>query len=92
MAVKEYEDIIEYYSTINVDLARKIIEIINDRLSTIQKHPKMYPQKNRKGYREVCLIDFPFNLVYKVNDAEKQVLVITIFHERRNPRLKFKVK
>ncbi|MEO3404479.1 type II toxin-antitoxin system RelE/ParE family toxin [Mucilaginibacter sp. CAU 1740] len=52
------------------------------KLQSIAKHPLLYPNK-KSDFRECKVDDFPFLIVYKVDDRRKIVTVYSIFHTSR---------
>lgn len=45
-----------------------------------------------KNFYEIGLEKYPYNVIYTMDDINKIVTVIAIYHHKRNPRKKFKKK
>jgi len=58
-------------------------------LTDIPKQPDKYPKK--KGiFREARIRLFPYLIVYKAVNKKKEVLIASVFHTSRNPKLKYR--
>jgi plasmid stabilization system protein ParE len=84
-ANQEIIDSYLYYENQSKGLGEKFLENLEIYLERIQKYPKHY-QIKRKPYREVFVKNFPFVIIYEIN--ENDIIVYAVFHKRRNPNNK----
>ncbi len=68
---KEYEDKLK-------DLGIRFEAAVDELISKIAEHPLVYGY-GCNPYREACLKDFPYMIVYKVNQRKKQVYIVAVF-------------
>lgn len=59
------------------------------RIEQISEHPEKYP-KRIHFFRETRVKTFPYLIIYKIEEDSKMILVSSIFHTGRNPKLKYK--
>ena len=81
----DIEDAVDYYKTINPELA---VAFLN-RLKEAKKYIFDYPigfQTKYKNVRTVFLKQFPYHIHYIVDDVKKQIVVLAIIHAYKNPR------
>ena len=86
-AQKELNDSYKWYEKQKIGLGLKLINQVDEDLKSIASNPKFYPSKGR-NYREFLMKNYPYLIVYKINEATKELLVSSIFHTKRNPKLK----
>jgi mRNA-degrading endonuclease RelE of RelBE toxin-antitoxin system len=79
---REYEDKLE-------GLGSRFESEVDTLISKIVAHPQVYSY-GHKPYREACVKDFPYVVVYKVNQRKKQVYVVAVFCTHRNPDQKYR--
>lgn len=84
-ANQEIIDSYLYYENQSKGLGEKFLENLEIYFERIQKYPKHY-QIKRKPYREVFVKNFPFVIIYEIN--ENDIIVYAVFHTRRNPNNK----
>lgn len=70
-------------------LGNRFINIIQAKLELIAEFPERYP-KRKRNFREAPVKIFPFIIVYTFYKRKKIISVSSIFHTRRNPRLKYR--
>lgn len=87
--LEEMEKSYEWYERRQNGLGERFIKYVNNRISEIADHPKRYAIK-KKNLRETLVEVFPFIIMYEVLDNEEKVLIVHVFHAKRNPRLKYK--
>ena len=81
----DIEDIVDYYKSINYELANTFL----DRLEEAKKYIANYPvafQVKYKNVRTVLLKQFPYHIHYIVDDAKKQLVVLAVIHAYKNPK------
>jgi plasmid stabilization system protein ParE len=88
-ALKELSESFIWYQNQQIGLGDRFQEEINLKLDFITNHPNSFPIK-KGSMREILLNDFPFSVTYTYNTVESVVLITSIFHNKRNPKKKFK--
>ena len=88
-ALKDIEQSFAWYEKVNSTIADIFVKDVNDKFNEICDHPLRYSIK-KDPYREVVLKNFPFSVVYKYYTSKKIVLIISVFHFKRNPKKKYK--
>ena len=79
--------IMDWYEPILSKLAQEFNEEVSQKVQNIvAKHPKI-AKATHKNARKLPLNRFPYNLVYIVDDVKKEVQILAIVHDRRNPRI-----
>ena len=86
-AQKELEESYKWYEKQKSGLGLKFINQVDDDLKSIANNPKLYSVKKR-NYREFIMKIYPYLIVYKIKENNKEVIIISIFHTKRNPKLK----
>jgi len=82
-ALKDIEEILEYYSQINQKLPAKFLERIEEAKSRIVNSELGFEIKY-KSVRTVLLKQFPYHLHYVLKDD--QIIIIAVLHSRINPK------
>jgi hypothetical protein len=87
-AKKEWLDASVYYELQKKGLGEKFSSALQEYLKLIQESPKHY-QKTKKEYREILVSPFPFVIVFRIDKPENAIVVVSIFHTKRKPKLKY---
>lgn len=89
-ADKEYADAYAWYEAQSEGLGERFIAAVSEKIKNIATRPETYGSKT-KGYRETIVdSNFPFVIVYKVAPQAKQILIAAIYHQKRDPRKKYR--
>jgi plasmid stabilization system protein ParE len=88
-AKQEWLDSAFYYELKQKGLGERFSKAVEEHLESIVKTPKHY-KKTKKEYREAVIKHFPFLVVFRIDEPENQIVVISIFHSKRHPKLKIK--
>lgn len=62
---------------------------VDERINLLRSQPDRY-KKSYKQFHEVVLKKFPYSILYLINEKEKQVVISSIYHHRRNPEKKYR--
>lgn len=89
LAEKEFFESFEYYENQISGLGNDFIKTIDKTINIISKTPQVFPFKHKK-LQEASLKKFPFVIVYKVNEKQKTIFILSVFHTSRNPSKKRK--
>jgi len=84
----EYENAVLWYCERSERAGQNFEKEVSKKLQGIVSHSKRY-RITKKPFRETLIEKFPFSIVYVVNDALAIVVVISIFHNSRNPKAKY---
>ena len=74
-----------WYEKQQAGLGENFLEAVLKETSTLQTHPRAYPQKYR-GTREIVMKRFPFLIIYRVE--ELHIFVHSVYHTRQHPNKK----
>ena len=88
-ADEEFIEAIDWYEEQQEGLAERFIKELYNLYHAILLNPIGY-QKIRKGYRQAQMTVFPYVIVYSVDEKEKVISILSVFHTSRNPKSKFK--
>jgi plasmid stabilization system protein ParE len=88
-AKQEWLDSAFYYEFKQKGLGERFSKAVEDHLVLISKAPKHY-KKTRKEYREAVIKHFPFLIIFRIEEAKNQIVVISVFHSKRHPKRKLK--
>jgi plasmid stabilization system protein ParE len=88
-AVDEYLASLEWYKERSFDAAENFVNAINQTLNTVAEKPTQF-KNTYKHFYEVSTKIFPFSIVYFIDEAKRLIVVVSIFHNKRNPRKKFR--
>lgn len=83
-AFVEYYDAYEWYEEQLSGLGVRFEKAIENQINLIISKPLHYPEK-RKGYRESVVKDFPYLIVYRINNRDQIIHILSIFHTSRHP-------
>ena len=89
LAAEEYEEAFKWYEKKSYLAADNFIIRIQEAIATICTDPYRY-RKGYKNLREFPLKKYPFHIIYYIDDAHSNVVVVSIFHTKRNPKKKYK--
>lgn len=88
-AAEEYENAFVWYNERSVISADNLIIEVEEAIRVICEDPYRY-RKTYKNLHELSLKKYPFYLIYQIDERERKVIIISIFHHKRNPRNKYK--
>jgi plasmid stabilization system protein ParE len=88
-AQKEYEQPIAWYSERSELAALNFIKNVDATYLRITKRP--YQFKNTyKFFREASVKKYPFVIIYTIEESIKTIIIVSVFHHKRNPKKKYK--
>jgi plasmid stabilization system protein ParE len=85
----EFADAFVWYEEQQEGLGELFNISVEDKLKQICNNPFHYKISNKK-FHEVLTDNYPYLIVYFVDEKNKIIIVTAIFHTSRNPRDKFK--
>lgn len=91
IAFEEYKEAVSWYLERSNKAAENFVNEINKKIAIICKDPLRY-RNTYKEFRETSLRKYPYSIVYSLDEEKKQVVIVSIFHQKRSPRKKFRNK
>jgi|LakMenEpi03Aug12_release.lakeMendotaPanAssembly.Ray.scaffolds.fasta_scaffold2878314_1 hypothetical protein len=88
-AKQEWLEASLYYESKQKGLGVRFTKAVEEHINIIAKNPKHF-KKVKKDYRQLLVKLFPFLLIYKIDEAKKRIVIISVFHSKRNPKTKYK--
>jgi toxin ParE1/3/4 len=82
-ALAETQNAIDYYNWKLLGLGKKFEKILDEHVILISKNP--FFQIHYKDYRVLPAKNFPYKIIYYLNEAKKTVYIIAIFNTHQNP-------
>lgn len=80
----------EWYEDRQEGLGDRFINQINLKIEQVIQTPERYPEKKR-SFREAKIDVFPYLLIYRIAKRKKVIIIISVFHMSRNPRIKYSI-
>ena len=90
-ALYEYEEAILWYLERSKQAGENFELAINEKLRKISSNPTLY-RKTKKHFREASLNKYPYSIIYFVEEDINTIVIVSIFHNSRNPGKKFRTK
>ena len=79
------------YEEKSVIAADGFIVAVQEAVNAVCTHPERY-RNTYKKLRELTLKKYPFNLIYYIDELNKLIIIVSIYHHKRNPRRKYAKK
>jgi plasmid stabilization system protein ParE len=89
-AQKELNEAIEWYEDKQEGLGKRFLKEVQKKLEFVKKQPDYYAIRQNFS-REVKVQDFPYHIIYRVDEQRKVVVIQSVFHTRRNPQNKYRL-
>jgi toxin ParE1/3/4 len=86
----DYDSAYSWYEDQRSGLGEKFLRAVREKIDAISEHPETYSERARFGYHEAVVKGFPYTIVYKLYKKEKKILVVSIHHQKRHPRHKYR--
>ncbi|MFN0050094.1 MAG: type II toxin-antitoxin system RelE/ParE family toxin [Cytophagales bacterium] len=83
-AQQELQDGFDWYEIQQIDLGRRFILKVREYINTLKLFPEQY-QMIYKKKRAVFIKEFPFQIIYSI--IGNTVVVFSVFHTKRNPKI-----
>ncbi len=88
-AVAEYKEALLWYMERSIKAAENFEIALLEKLNEICISPPLYGNTTGK-FSETNLKKYPYSIIYFVEEEIQTVVVISVFHHKRNPKLKYK--
>ena len=85
----DFIDAYTWYEKQQEGLGERFFNAIVNKSELISSDPHLFKTSYNK-YHEVLLDKFPYLIIYTINDRQKIVRIMAIFHTSRNPHNKYK--
>lgn len=85
----DIEESLLWYKERSIVAAENFLAEVNAAIEQICEKPER-GKKKYKEYFEFKLKKFPFTLVYSFNRVTKVVIISAVFHNKRDPRKKYR--
>jgi plasmid stabilization system protein ParE len=89
IASQEYEHAFRWYFEKSEATAERFVLAVNEKLNKICSNPWQYKSIFKK-FHEVTIGKFPYNIVYFIDDENSRIVVVAIYHHKRNPKKKYR--
>lgn len=87
-AQTELSESSKWYNMRLEGLGERLVTSVLNKINSISNNPFIYPNK-KLDLRECKVDDFPFLIVYRVNDEKNLITIYSIFHTSRRPGKKY---
>ena len=88
-AQHEYEASLRWYMERSYPAAEKFVEAVDNALHLICENPTRW-RNNYKNFYEISLKKYPFTVIYTIEKDEQLIVVLSIYHHKRNPKRKYR--
>lgn len=78
----------EWYEDKQPRLGDRFKNEVKRAIGFIQTEPLHYPLKGK--YREIRVDIFPYLIVFKIDDINRIIIILSVFHTSRHPKKKLK--
>lgn len=85
----EYDDAVGWYSDQSERAAVNFRKAIAEKIDILRSTPSIY-KRTYKTFYEVALNKYPYSIVYTIDEVKKSVIISSVFHHSRNPKMKFR--
>lgn len=86
-ALNELEECIQWYGERSISAAERFIEAVKVGIDNIRREPLRHKNKYRDFF-EIKVNKFPYDIIYIIEN--ERVVIISIYHQKRDPRKKYK--
>jgi len=89
LAQQEYEHSINWYSKRSFKAAANFVTNMESAISAIRLNPHQF-RNEYKNFREIGIKKYPFSIIYSIDESIKSVLIMSVFHHKKNPKKKYR--
>lgn len=80
----ELHEAIEWYAHKKLGLDAEFMRCVDEAISRIRRNPRMFPVALRNA-RKTMVRRFPYTIFYEI--GEEEIMVLAVFHSKRNPEV-----
>lgn len=88
-AQADYETSLKWYVDRSRQAAENFVTAVENGLQLICNNPTRW-RNTYSHFYEINLKNYPFSIVYAIDEGQKMVIVTAIYHHKRNPRRKYR--
>lgn len=88
-AQKEIEASVNWYLERSYRAAENFVLAIEQTIDLICSHPYRWRNEYR-NYYELGLKDYPFTIIYTINDENKFIAIVAVYHQKRKTQGKYR--
>lgn len=88
-ARQEYLDAVEWYGKRSQKAAEGFILNFRLTIQLIGTSPLRWPAYHAH-FHECLMKDYPFTIVYRIDERAKAVVIVSVFHQSRHPKGKYR--
>ncbi|HWZ03942.1 MAG TPA: type II toxin-antitoxin system RelE/ParE family toxin [Mucilaginibacter sp.] len=88
-AQEEYESSVSWYLKRSLKAATNFVNAVENRFVNICNDPRRYPNEF-KHYHECVIHSYPFTIVYTIEESRKLIVIIAVYHQKRDPSKKYR--
>lgn len=81
---QEIQEAYDWYELQQIGLGERLLFVLDDYFEIISSFPEQYPILH-KSKRSVYIKIFPFQIIYSI--MGNTVVVFSVFHTKRNPKI-----
>jgi plasmid stabilization system protein ParE len=85
-AQREIREAVDWYEEKQLGLGKKFQEKVIGKIRTVSNAPLHYPLKGR--IREAIVNDYPFLLLYRIDESNRRIVIMSVFHMSKHPNKK----
>ncbi|MEO6731711.1 MAG: type II toxin-antitoxin system RelE/ParE family toxin [Ferruginibacter sp.] len=89
LAQKDYEVSLQWYLERSIRAAQNFVAAMDGALQLIVEYPTWWLNKY-KDYHEISLKKYPFTIIYKIEEEKQLIIILSIYHHKRNPKRKYR--
>ena len=84
-AINQRRQILKYWTIRNksTTYAKKLIKLINERISIIVQHPSLGKSTNHSNTKQAAMGNF--SIYYKIDENQNQIFITAFWDNRQNP-------
>lgn len=83
-AEEDLKEAFDWFELAKEDLGKRFILLVKEYINELKHHPKQY-QLVHKNKRSVHIKGFPYQIIYSIYESD--VVVFSVFHAKRNPKI-----
>ena len=86
-AQRDLREITRWYDDQSTEAGDRFFDAVRLAVDKLQADPERYARlEKRPAYRKMKMAKYPYSVYFKTYPASLEVLIVSIFHEKRNPQ------
>ena len=85
-AIEDLNDVLFWYELHSKQLSKEFYKNLRYGFKKILSNPQSY-QKVYNNVRRCLMKKFPFSIIYRLDEVNMEIVIISIFHNSRNPKI-----